>query len=171
MRASPFSTPPTLSAAPSCFHSLRWLPCDRVCVVLCTCSLPGIGWHRPSVDNQYHPLSPFKYLLSFFKRFYLFIFRERGWEGERAGEKHHCLVALTWPPLGTWPTTRTCALTGNPTSDPLVRGPCSVRWVTPARVVFIFFVLLCHYFGGTPEMESTCVQAIILNWKQNVTLI
>ena len=34
-------------------------------------------------------------LVFFFKRFYfyLFIFRERGREGEREGEKHHCVVA------------------------------------------------------------------------------
>ena len=29
----------------------------------------------------------------FFKRFYLFIFREKGMEGVREGEKHHCVVA------------------------------------------------------------------------------
>ena len=28
-----------------------------------------------------------------FKRFYLFIFREKGGEGEREGEKHRCVVA------------------------------------------------------------------------------
>ena len=28
----------------------------------------------------------------FLKRFYLFIFRERGREGEREGEKHQCVV-------------------------------------------------------------------------------
>ena len=32
-------------------------------------------------------------LINFFKRFYLFIFRERGREGEREGEKHQCVVA------------------------------------------------------------------------------
>ena len=33
-----------------------------------------------------------------FKRFYLFIFRERGTEGEREGEKHQCVVASRLPP-------------------------------------------------------------------------
>ena len=42
-----------------------------------------------------------------------FIFRERGREGEREGEKHQCVVASHMPPLGTWPTTQPCALTGN----------------------------------------------------------
>ena len=34
------------------------------------------------------------------KRFYLFIFRERGREGEREGEKHQCVVASLIPPAG-----------------------------------------------------------------------
>ena len=60
---------------------------------------------------------------SFFKRFYLFVFRERGKEGEREGEKQQCVVASHVPPTGVL----ACAL-GNPgmcpdwnrTSDPLV---------------------------------------------------
>ena len=38
--------------------------------------------------------------LGFFLRFYLFIFRERGRERERKGEKHHCVVASYMPPTG-----------------------------------------------------------------------
>ena len=34
---------------------------------------------------------------SFFKRFYLFIFRERGREGESEGDKHQCVVASLVP--------------------------------------------------------------------------
>ena len=36
----------------------------------------------------------------FFKRFYLFIFREKGREGKREGEKHQCVVASYMPPTG-----------------------------------------------------------------------
>ena len=36
----------------------------------------------------------------FFKRFYLFIFRQRGREGEREGEKHQCVVACHTPSTG-----------------------------------------------------------------------
>ena len=36
----------------------------------------------------------------FLKRFYLFIYRERGREGEREGEKHQCVVATRAPPTG-----------------------------------------------------------------------
>ena len=35
-----------------------------------------------------------------FLRFYLFIFRERGREGEREGEKHQCVVASHVVPTG-----------------------------------------------------------------------
>ena len=53
------------------------------------------------------------------KRFYLFIFRERGREGKREGEKHlceretptGCLLYAPWP--GTEPATQAHTLTGN----------------------------------------------------------
>ena len=59
----------------------------------------------------------------FLKRFYLLIFRERGREGEREGEKHHVWLPLRGPPLGTWPTAQACALTGNRNSNFLVCRP------------------------------------------------
>ena len=36
----------------------------------------------------------------FFKIFYLFVFREKGRDGEREGEKHQCMVASRTPPTG-----------------------------------------------------------------------
>ena len=51
----------------------------------------------------------------FFFRFYLFIFRERGKEGGRKGEKHQLVASLTVPQPGTIPATQ--ALSGNQTSD------------------------------------------------------
>ena len=55
---------------------------------------------------------------TFFKRSYLFIFRDRGREGEREGEKHRCAketsVAFHTAPTGDLArTTQACALTGN----------------------------------------------------------
>ena len=44
---------------------------------------------------------------------YLFIFRERGREEEREGEKHQCVVASYTPPTGMWPATQGRVLTGN----------------------------------------------------------
>ena len=36
----------------------------------------------------------------FLKKFYLFIFREKGKEGETEEEKHQCVVASPVPPAG-----------------------------------------------------------------------
>ena len=64
---------------------------------------------------------------TFLKRFYLFIFRERGKEGEREREKHQGVVASHVPPRGDLArnpgATQACALTGNRTGDPLVHRP------------------------------------------------
>ena len=59
----------------------------------------------------------------FFKRFYLFIFRQRGRKREREGGKHQCVVSPHAPPTGDWPATQACVLTGNRTDDPLVCRP------------------------------------------------
>ena len=62
-----------------------------------------------------------------FKRFYLFIFRERGREGERQGEKHGCVREASVDGLSQTPNWRPgrplCALTENWTSDLLVHSP------------------------------------------------
>ena len=52
--------------------------------------------------------------------FHLFIFRERGREGDWVGEKHRYVVTSCMPPTGNWPETQACALIGNRTGDPLV---------------------------------------------------
>ena len=59
----------------------------------------------------------------YFKILFIFIFREKGKEGEREEGKHKCVVASQYPLLGTWPATQACALTGNQTGDPLVPKP------------------------------------------------
>ena len=41
-----------------------------------------------------------KQSVDFFFKLYLFIFRERGREGEREGEKHQCVVASCAPSTG-----------------------------------------------------------------------
>ena len=69
----------------------------------------------------------FTYLL-----IYLFIEIGEGREKEKE-RKIGVWVPLTWPPLGPWPATQACALTGNWTRDPLVHSPRSVHWATPAR--------------------------------------
>ena len=59
------------------------------------------------------------------KRFYLFVFRERGREGKRGEGKEkekniNVWLPLKRAPLGTWPATQAGALAGNWTGDPLV---------------------------------------------------
>ena len=42
----------------------------------------------------------------FFKKYFIYLFVERGEGKEREGEKHQCVVAPPpHPPLGTWPAT------------------------------------------------------------------
>ena len=57
-------------------------------------------------------------------------------------------LPLTCPLLGTWPATQACALTGNLTSDPLVRRPgLNPLWYTSQggrRNLDTFRVLLNH---------------------------
>ena len=50
-------------------------------------------------------------LFSFFFPKILFIFRDGGREGEREGEKHHCVVASHAQPIGGLAATQACALT------------------------------------------------------------
>ena len=69
---------------------------------------------RPILRNVY------KHFLKIYILKTLFIFRERGREGERQGEKHQGVVASCAPPAGIWPATQACALTGNQTDDLLV---------------------------------------------------
>ena len=61
-----------------------------------TCNLLVYGMMlqptEPPSQGKRHPL--------FFKRFYLFIFRQTGREGEREGEKHQYVVASRAPPAG-----------------------------------------------------------------------
>ena len=70
----------------------------------------------------------------FFLRFYLFIFRERGKEGEREGEKHQCVVASHTPPTGDLASTPgMCPGLGTEPATLWVAGPGSIHWATLAR--------------------------------------
>ena len=59
---------------------------------------------------------------SFFKDF-IYLFLERG-EGKEKERERNINVWLphVCPPLGTWPATQTCALTGNQTSNLWIKG-------------------------------------------------
>ena len=76
-------------------------------------------------------------VIFFFKDFtYLFLERGEGTEKERE-RSVSVWLALTWPPLGTWPATQACALAENQTSDPLVHSLCSIHCAMAARVHFL----------------------------------
>ena len=55
----------------------------------------------------------------FFKKDFIYLFLERGKEGEKE-RNINVWLPLMRSLLGTWPTTQACALTGNQTGDPLV---------------------------------------------------
>ena len=83
----------------------------------------------------------------FFKKiFYLFIFREKGREGEREREKHQCVAASRAPPTGDL----ACTPTGNRTSDSLVLRTALNPRATPARATIAVLtaqpvlIFLCH---------------------------
>ena len=67
--------------------------------------------------------SSFFFLSRYFLDFvYLFLKRGEGREKERE-RNINVWLPLVPPLLGTWPETQACALTGNLTSNPLVRRP------------------------------------------------
>ena len=70
------------------------------------------------------------------------------------------MVAFAWPPLGTWPTTQACTLTGSQTSDPLVCSPRSIHWATPARVSWqILLIPFCHVILHIHRFQGLgCIQ-------------
>ena len=87
----------------------------------------------------------------FLKRFYLFIFRQRGREGEREGEKHQCAAPLMCPLLGAWPAIQTRALVGNRTGDPLVHRPVlNPLSHTSQGQIWLFYCLHCFAFSKIP---------------------
>ena len=64
--------------------------------------------------HSIHSATPDKaaYSLIFFKRFYLFVLERRKEEKERE-RNINVWLPLAHPPLGTWPATQACALSGN----------------------------------------------------------
>ena len=109
-----------------------------------------------------HRKSFFSFL---FLRFYLFIFRERGREGEREGEKHQCVVASHVAPTGdhahnlgicpAWESNRQ-PFGSQPTLNPLIyTSQDSSLSYKPNQN------LSSRVFGPRPLMTST-----FLNWRK-----
>ena len=54
------------------------------------------------------------WIFSFFKKYFIYLFLERGEGKEKERERNiNVWLSLEHPLLGTWPTTQACALTGN----------------------------------------------------------
>ena len=92
----------------------------------------------------------------------IYLFLERGKGKEKEKEKNiNVWLPLTCSLLGTWPATQVSALTGNRTSSPFIRSPCSIHWATPVRVVSFIFewtlvsleqllnMHICHFWSGS----------------------
>ena len=66
----------------------------------------------------------FKFYCALFKKDFIYLCLERGEGKEKERERNiNVWLPLMRPPLGTWPTTQPCALTGNQNSDPFVHKP------------------------------------------------
>ena len=90
-----------------------------------------------------------------FKRFYLFIFREKGREGEREEGKHQCVVASHAPPTGD--------LAHNPGMGPdweLNQGPFGLQAHAQSTEVHkpglsYFFIVFFYCLGCTKQLTET----------------
>ena len=109
-------------------NSSVWLPLARPPLgnwpTTQACALTGNRTSDPLVRRLVlNPLSHTSQgqFCMFFKKYFTYLFLERGEGKEKERERNvNVWLPLTWPPLGTWPATQACALTGNRTSGPLV---------------------------------------------------
>ena len=96
---------------------------------LCTRPLHPMDYFEAC--SKFHTSSPFiDKFFRFVKKIYLFIFRQRGKEGQREGEKHQCVVPSHEPP--TVDLTRTQPRheprPGIKLVTPWFTDPCSIHW-------------------------------------------
>ena len=114
-----------------------------------------------------HQTFPRKAPFFFFKRI-LFLFRERGWEGERE-RNINVWLPLVHPLLGTWPTTQALCLTGNQNGNPLVpRPPLNPLSHTSQGGKAAYDSWSCGWYLGwclaIPEQESGCQLSFPVLW-------
>ena len=111
-------------------------------------TLKFLNWTKPN-KSKVHMVLSVKWVsglnmlytslyITFQSRFCLFIFREKGREGVREGEKHQCVVASHTALTGIWPATQACALTGNQTGDPFVHSLHSTQSYTSQGYTSLF---------------------------------
>ena len=87
--------------------------------------------------------------LSIFKRFYLFIFRERGREGKKRGRETSTCGCLLWTPnWGSGPQPRRVPWLGIELMIFWFVGWCPTHWATPVRAgPGNWKMLFCKLFG------------------------
>ena len=73
----------------------------------------------------------------------MYLFLGGGGEGVKEERNISVWLPLTWAPLGIWPSTQACALTGNQTGDPLVHRPafCSLSYTSQGWKLLFNLVL------------------------------
>ena len=107
----------------------------------------------------YVPVSVLSILHVFFRKKILFLFSERGEGREKTKERNiNVWLPFTRPQLGTRPTTQTCTLTGNRTSNLLVQRPAlnplshtsqgSILYVLTHSSILIIIVMQALLFSS-----------------------
>ena len=87
--------------------------------------------------------------LFFFSRFYFFILRERGREGEKEGEKHQSVASLTCAPRHVpWPGIKPATFRS--------AGRCLTNWTTLGRVRSLFGIP-----PPTSQFRATAFQSVL----------
>ena len=94
----------------------------------------------------------------FFKNIHLFTFRQRGREARKRTEISMCGCLLCAPPLGAWPATQACALTGNQTSDPLVYRPMLNLLSHTSQGCICIFLKKCLLIYESHTIEFTFLE-------------
>ena len=86
------------------------------------------------------------FYLFIFLRFYLFIFRERGREGEREGEKHQCRAASHLAPTGDLAWNPGICPDWELNQQPFgFAGQHSIYWATQARAISPIFKYIVQW--------------------------
>ena len=79
-------------------------------------------------------------IIIIFNKDFIYLYLERGEGREKERQRYiNVWLLLTWPLLGTWPTTQACALPGNWTGGPLVHSMLSIHWAAPAKATNYFY--------------------------------
>ena len=108
------------------------------------------------------------------KKDFIYLYLDRGKEREKERERNiNVRLPLTRPQPGTWPATQACALTGNRTSNPLVRRPAlNLISHTSKGRYNLFYKILCdlstNYFILTYlifTILSLFPQELISSWR------